>query len=34
MYNLAQYRYDVIMTTMANHAKRHVLHRATPTYES
>lgn len=34
MYTLAQYRYDVIMTTMATQAKQHILHRATQTYES
>lgn len=34
MYNLAQYRYDVIMTIIATHAKRHILHRTTQTYES
>lgn len=34
MYTLTPYRYDVIMTTMATHAKQHILHRATQTYES
>lgn len=34
MYILTPYRYSVIMTIMATHAKQHILHRATQTYES
>lgn len=34
MHTLTPYRYSVIMTIIATHAKRHVIHIATPTYES